>query len=108
MTEPNEVVVAETQFGTVTEKRLVFFRKKGWLSGGSREDIPLKHITSVRLEISRHIFWGIIFILIGIGTLKFVVGFFLIALAVLFLWGSPAIVINTPGNDKSQSQGWPW
>ena len=97
MTEPNEVVVAETQFGTVTEKRLVFFRKKGWLSGGSREDIPLKHITSVRLEISRHIFWGIIFILIGIGTLKFVVGFFLIALAVLFLWGSPAIVINKIG-----------
>jgi hypothetical protein len=53
-----EQTFVSTVFGTVTSKRVIYNRSKGWMSGGSREDIPLKHVTSVSLEISRSILAG--------------------------------------------------
>lgn len=50
-----EQTFIQNPFGTVTSKRVIIFRAKGWLSGGSREDIPLQHVTSVRLDVSRSI-----------------------------------------------------
>ncbi len=44
MTEPvvqAEQTFVENQFGTVTSKRVIYYRSKGWFSGGSREDIPI-------------------------------------------------------------------
>lgn len=103
----------ENEFGTVTSKRVIYYRKKGWFSGGSREDIPLQHVTSVRLETSRSLLAGILLLLVGItmlaapGGLK-VVGIASLFFAVLFLWGSPMVVVNTAGRDLNAAKGFPW
>lgn len=102
-------------FGTVTSKRVIYNRAKGWFSGGSREDIPLKHVTAVRLETSRSILGGIVCLIFGLGMLvgnesgvaKFF-GLLLLALGVLCLWGSPMVVVNTAGNDLRPAKGAPW
>jgi hypothetical protein len=43
-----EQTFATTAFGVVTGKRVIYQRAKGWFARGSREDIPLKHVTAVR------------------------------------------------------------
>lgn len=108
-----EQTFLKNDFGTVTDRRVIYFRSKGWLSGGSREDIPLQHVTSVRLEISRHLLGGVLLLLIGLGCLGiekggWIIGLGLIALAVLLLWGSPAVIVNTAGRDLNASKGLPW
>lgn len=110
----NEQTHVSNPFGTVTDKRVVYFRAKGWFSGGSREDIPLKHITSVRVDIKRHTVVGIVVGLIGLVMLAsgeagvVIGGIVLIAIAGLLLWGSPSVVVNTAGQDLSPSGGFPW
>ena len=64
-----EVIHIKNAFGTVTDRRVIYFRSKGWLSSGSKEVIPLQRVTSVRLEISRHYLLGIPTLLIGLGLL---------------------------------------
>ncbi len=61
-----EQTLASTIFGQVTTKRVIYNRSRGWFSGGSREDIPLAHVTSVRLDTSRHLLGGILLVLIGL------------------------------------------
>jgi hypothetical protein len=100
-------------FGTVTNKRVIYYRDKGWFSGGSREDIPLQHVTSVRLDISRKMVVGVLLLLMGVGFLAAeggikVVGLAVLALAVLCLWGWPAVVVNTAGQDLRAAKGFPW
>lgn len=110
-----EQTFVSNAFGTVTSKRVIYNRAKGWLSGGSREDIPLKHVTAVRLETARSILGGILFVLIGLpllfsrgseGTIVFGVAF--VPLAVLCFWGSPSVIVNTAGQDLRPSKGKPW
>ena len=104
-----EQTLVSGQFGTVTNKRVIYNRSKGWFSGGSREDIPLKHVTSVRLDTNRHIIWGLLLVLFGITLLPAAgLGLILLALGVLLLWGSPQVVVNTAGRDLNAAQGWPW
>lgn len=111
--QPSEPTFVENEFGTVTNKRVVYYRNKGWLSGGSREDIPLQHVTSVRLDTSRSLIGGILLLLIGLNMLgadgaASLFGLLLITLAVILLWGSPVVVVNTAGLDLKASKGWPW
>ena len=111
--QSTEQEFASNQFGTVTNKRVIYFRNKGWFSGGSRQDIPLKHVTSVRLDTSRSVIGGIFLLLIGLGLLAAaggvkVGGIIFVALAVLLLWGSPSVVVNTAGNDLNMAKGFPW
>ncbi|UPG89509.1 hypothetical protein L2Y96_19245 [Luteibacter aegosomaticola] len=109
-----EQTFLENAFGTVTSKRLVFFRAKGWLSGGSRQDIPLQHVTSVRLDITRSIVGGLFLVLVGLGCLGSgnailtVGGLLAVFFGVLLLWGSPTVVVNTAGQDLNVAKGWPW
>jgi hypothetical protein len=35
-----------TSFGTVTKNQVIYRYKRGWFSKGSREDLPLRHVTS--------------------------------------------------------------
>jgi len=110
----NEQTYVNNSFGTVTDKRVIYFRAKGWFSGGSREDIPLKHVTSVRVDIKRHLIVGIVVGLIGLaifgsGEVSGVIGgIILIVIAILLLWGSPLVVVNTAGQDISAAHGFPW
>jgi hypothetical protein len=115
VTEPQgEQTYISNAFGTVTNRRVIYFRAKGWFSGGSREDIPLKHVTSVRVDIKRHPVAGIVLGLIGLRMLAsgeagvIIGGLVLIALAGLLLWGSPSVVVNTAGQDLSAARGFPW
>jgi hypothetical protein len=108
-----EQTFVENEFGTVTSRRVIYYREKGWFSGGSREDIPLQHVTSVRLETSRSIVGGIFLLVLGVvflaggGVMK-LLGVVFIVLAVLFLWGSPKVVVNTAGQDLNAAKGFPW
>jgi hypothetical protein len=113
MVDQTEQTFVAGVFGTVTNKRVIYQRAKGWFSGGSREDIPLKHVTSVRLDTTRHILLGILLALIGLplafapGSHSGVVGGLMFCVAVLLLWGSPTVVVNTAGQDKNAARGWP-
>jgi hypothetical protein len=108
-----EQTFVENGFGTVTSRRVIYFREKGWFSGGSREDIPLQHVTSVRLETARSFIGGILLLVVGLallvgsGAMK-ILGVVLIVLAVLLLWGSPKVVVNTAGRDLNTAKGFPW
>jgi hypothetical protein len=110
-----EATLVSNSFGEVTTRRIIYIRAKGWFGGGTREDIPLQHVTSVRLEISRNILAGILFVLIGLAVavggasgLTKVCGLVVLLLGALFLWGSPAVVVNTAGQDLRPSKGKPW
>ena len=111
--EDGERTVVENSFGTVTSKRVIYFRAKSWFRGGSREDIPLQHVTSVRLDTSRSVMLGILLLLVGLALLAGdggvkVIGLIVLGLAALLLWGSPAVVVNTSGQDKTAARGFPW
>lgn len=107
--KPEETII-ETAFGTVTTKRVIYFANKGWFSGGSREDIALKHVTSVRKEINRRVILGVIFCIIGLFLIAegALLGIIPLIPGVLWIWGSPMVVVNTAGNDKNKAVGLPW
>lgn len=101
-------------FGTVTSKRVIYNRSRGWFSGGSREDIALAHVTSVRIDTKRHVLWGILLALVGLTLLGgqtgngIFAGLVCLALAALFVWGSPTVYVNTAGQDRNRASSWPW
>jgi len=114
-----QTMVSGNIFGTVTNKRVIFNRRKGWLGGSSREDIALNHVTSVRLDVERHIFGGLVCLIISIwifsstsdGSSNFinvVLGIAFFAGCVLLFWNTPNVVINTAGQDKTWHMGSPW
>ena len=111
--DPGRATIVTTEFGTVTDKQIKYYYKKGWFSGGAEEDIPLRHITSIRLETERSLVWGILCLLIGLmflgadGAAK-VAALIPLALAVLLFWGSPKVVVNTAGGDLRPASGFPW
>jgi hypothetical protein len=101
-------------FGTVTSKRVIYNRSRGWFSGGSREDISLAHVTSVRMDTTRHLLFGILLLFVGLGLLGaqstngVLAGIVCVALAVLLVWGSPTVYVNTAGQDRNRASSWPW
>lgn len=100
-------------FGVVTSDRLIYNARRGWFGEGSQEDIPLRHVTSVKLEIRRHRGFGIVLVLVAlacqaagpIGTLIAIVP---LAFAVLLLWGSPLVRVNTAEGNLPAASGLPW
>ena len=111
--EAAEVIHIENAFGTVTDRRIIYFRSKGWFSGGSKEVISLQRVTSVRLEISRPLLLGVPLLLLGLILLRgngvlAMTGAAAIAFAVLLLWGSPLVVVNAAARGLNKEKGWPW
>jgi len=109
-----EQTIVSNEFGAVTNKRVIYNRAKSWFGGGSREDIPLQHVTAVRLEHSRQILGGSLLLLVGLSMLasdsaatKFL-AFVVLGLSLLCFWGSPKVVVNTAGNDLRAAGGPPW
>lgn len=104
--------ISNTIFGTITTKRVRFRAKKSLFSGVSEMDMPIRHVTSVRYETTRHPVWGVLFALAGIGCLAIgggmiVLGIIWFAIAALFLWGSPKVIVTT-GGDSQHSVSFPW
>jgi hypothetical protein len=102
------------EFGTVYSDRVAFYAKKGWFSGGTLEELPLRHVTSVRLETTRNTFGGVVLCAIAFACLFYgsggvmLFGVVLLAIGVLLLIGWPAVTINTAGNDLRTSTGGIW
>jgi hypothetical protein len=93
------------EFGEVYPDRIVVNSKKGWFGGGSREELPIRHVTSVRLETNRSVVGGIVCVLLALVALSSGTGAFMLvgliigAFGVVLLIGWPKISVNTAGND---------
>ncbi len=104
----------ENEFGAVYADRIAFYAKKSWFGGGVLEELPIRHVTSVRLETSRNVFGGVVLALVGLGLFSsgsggaVLFGLAVLALALLLLIGWPAVTINTAGNDLRRSTGGVW
>jgi hypothetical protein len=102
------------EFGAVYTDRVAFYAKKGWFGGGVLEELPIRHVTSVRLETTRNVVGGVILVLVGLLLLyngsggMMLAGVIAAALGVLMLIGWPAVTINTAGNDLRRSTGGVW
>ena len=105
----SEKIFVSNAFGQVTDRRVVCHRKKGWFSGGSREDVALRDVASVRVDTARSIIGAVLLILLGLGLpLGYGIGIILLAFGVLLIWGSPSVVVNTAAADLEAMKGWPW
>ena len=108
-----EHVIMQNLFGTVTDIAVHYNVRKGLLAGISQETLPIRHVTAVRLETTRHWIWGGLLGLIGLALLAskgagIIGGIILVAIAVLLIWGWPKVMVNTAGGDMRPSVSWPW
>ena len=100
-------------FGSVYENRLDFQAKKTWWAGGSHEEIPLKHVTSIRLETTRHPIVGVFLLLLGLGLVSsgdgaaVAIGLVLGLAGLGLVIGHPSVRINTAGQDVRHIAGRP-
>lgn len=111
MTHEQEV----TPFGTVTSDRLIYNVQQGLFTERSQKEIPLHHITSVKLVIKkRYRFFGVLFLLIALACreLDFVgilIAIVPLSLGVLLVWGLPSVRVRTTDEDDLPSTpGLPW
>jgi len=94
--------IVSNEFGSVYADRVGFYAKKGWFGGGVLEELPIRHVTSVRFETSRNWVLGVVLALIGIFALAMPRGEGILGAAILFvmalfvLWGSPKVTLNPP------------
>jgi len=108
---PEEKIV--TPFGVVTSDYLIYNVQRGWFSEGSRQDIPLRHVTSVKLETRRHPIFGILLVLVALAfraadPMGILIAIVPLAFAVLLLWGSPSVRVKTADGDLPPVSGLPW
>jgi hypothetical protein len=105
----SENAVFQNMFGHVTHDRITFKSIKPWRRGDhSQEDIPLRHVTSIRVETTRHLFGGLFLALVGLLLLRFGIGIIPLAWGIIRIWGYPTVSINTAGHDLRPSQALPW
>jgi hypothetical protein len=106
--DSQEQTIIDNGFGIVTNKRVTYMAQKNWFGGGSREDVPIKQVVSVREETSRSIFLGLFCITVGLAWLTILVGIIPLVFGILLLWGSPRVNVITAGGTSSPVTGWPW
>ena len=100
-------------FGTVHSNRIEFKAKKHWWAGGSHEELPLRHVTSIRIETSRSILLGIVLVLAGMAIMSIgesaavVIGAISLLFGIVLIIGHPSIRINTAGQDTRTIAGSP-
>jgi hypothetical protein len=116
----DEEVLARTNFGTLSNRRIQFPAGKGWFTGGSEEEIPMDHVAAVRIDTTRrHPIIGsliLLFGLIGAATqlsgnfsgVGFLLAVLLLAIGVVWVWGSPRITVELVGGDERSALGLPW
>jgi hypothetical protein len=109
----SQQATAVTPFGLVTSNHLIYNVQRGWFSERSRQDIPLHHIISVRLEIKRHPIFAILLVLVTLAfqaaaPIGILISIIPLAFAVLLMWGSPLVRVNTIDGDLPPASGLPW
>ena len=104
---PDEKLLIDTSFGTVTNKRVVYFSGMKWGRGGSRKDVPIQHITSVGHDIEQHIIKGVFQLIFGVIFAILIIGIFWFIRGIYNIMGYPTVSINTSGQDKSVMTGKP-
>lgn len=102
-----------TSFGTVTPDHVTYTVHRGWLRGGSPEDVPLHRVSRVELETRRHPISGILLVLAALacramGPMGIVVAIVPLAVAILLLWGSPLVRVHTADGEFRLISGLPW
>lgn len=102
-----------TPFGTVTSDHLIYIVRRGWFGEKSQHDIPLCHVTGAELETRRHPILGSLLVLVGLACqavdpLGILIAIVPLTLAVLLLWGSPSVRVNTADGDLPPARGLPW
>ena len=100
----------ENGFGRVFSDRICFNIKKSWFAGAIEEDFALRHVTSVRAEVSRNVGAGVVLGLVGLFCLfggggLTIVGLVFLGIAVVVLIGSPSVTIVTAGGERRTSVG---
>jgi len=103
-----EQTIIDNPFGIVTTKRVTYMAKKGWFSGGRREDVPLKQVVSVRYETDRNISLGLFYVFLGLLLITFIIGIIPLISGILILWGSPKVNVITAGGTAAPVSGYPW
>ncbi len=117
---PYEKVLCDTVFGVVTTERVIFSSGMNFWRGGTRTDVPIKHITSVGHDVKKSALKGIGIILFWVLLILFVtaiagplviilllIAVFRIAKGIYLIKGYPTITLNTSGQDKNKMVGKP-
>ena len=101
-------------YGTVYKDRVTYIRGKGIFAGGSEEDVPMRHITSVRYDVDRRPVVSIIIIFIGVvalvdfsGWIANLIGLGMIVIGGIAIQGTPSVTVTTLGGDKEVMLGTP-
>ena len=105
--DSQEQTIIDNGFGIVTNKRVTYMAQKSWFGGGSREDVPINKVVSIRQETNRNIPAGLFFITIGLSSLYILIGIIPLVFGILLLLGSPRVNVVT-GGSSSPVTGWPW
>jgi hypothetical protein len=107
------------EFGAVYEDRVCFNLRSGSMSGGGREELAVRHITSVRSGVDRSSgLGGFLALLFGVGffvagcqsanPLALIIGLALPAIGAYKMAGQPFITINMSGGDRRRLVGGPF
>jgi hypothetical protein len=117
-----EQEVLNNKFGIITDKRVIFLSKKDLFQNGSREEMTLKQVVSVRFYRQKSfaaIISGIIGILLSLvavallpGNLVVLMSGALIAalcvcIAYIGIAGFPTVAVTTADGKITQARGWP-
>lgn len=100
-------------FGSVGPDRIRYMANKSWFGGGVLEELPIRHVTMIRIETRRNLLLGTFLALAGLagfamGDAGMIGGIVLLAGAGLVFWGAPTVTVNTAGGDTRPAAGWPW
>jgi hypothetical protein len=114
--------ILSNKFGAISNKQVIFLSQKGLFKSGSKEEIPLKQIVSVRFYKHKS---SVVSIAGGLGILlpiiisvlfsgslivkiiAFIVLVFGIWIAYTGITGIPTVVITTASGKVTQASGWP-
>lgn len=102
--QQGEKIIWEGDIGAVTDRRVIYVLERRLLKliplSKSVESIPLRHVTSVKMDSTRNTAMGILLIALGIITLIVGIGLILLVAGIVMLIGENFVAINTTGGDK--------
>lgn len=114
--------ILSNQFGTISDKMVLFLSNKGLFSTGAKETIPLNEIVAVRFYRKKHFvassagslgfLLALVIYVLFYGSLiakisSFIVLVLGLGIAYIGIAGIPTVAITTTGGKVTQASGWP-